>query len=102
SRQAIGTTVLGGMLVSTILTLFVVPVFYVIANNLQNRIFPPKVHNWEEYFAEADQLLGEENHAVHDHDPHNNGNGNGHVSNTDHVPTNPTKSEEKPFTDIYK
>jgi multidrug efflux pump len=107
SRQAIGTTVLGGMLVSTILTLFVVPVFYVIANNLQNRIFPPKVHNWEAYFAEADQLLGEENHAVDDHHtPHINGNGNGnghgHSTHNDHVPTNHTKSEEKPFTDIYK
>ena len=110
SRQAIGTTVLGGMLVSTILTLFVVPVFYVIANNLQNRIFPPKVHNWEEYFSEADQLLGEENHAVHDHhtphingNGHSNGNGNGN-SHNDHMPTNQTKSEseEKPFTDIYK
>lgn len=38
SRVAIGTSVLGGMFVSTLLSLFVVPVFYVIATSLQHRL----------------------------------------------------------------
>ncbi|MGQ3889383.1 efflux RND transporter permease subunit [Legionella sp. CNM-1927-20] len=37
SRHSIGTTVLGGMLVATILSLLIVPVFYVIIENLRER-----------------------------------------------------------------
>ncbi len=37
ARQALGTTVIGGMLVATILTLFVTPVFYVLAERLRGR-----------------------------------------------------------------
>jgi hydrophobe/amphiphile efflux-1 (HAE1) family protein len=39
SRISIGMTVLGGMLVSTILSLYVVPVFYAIAKLFQSRLF---------------------------------------------------------------
>ncbi len=41
SRVAIGTSVLGGMLVSSLLSLFIVPVFYVIATSLQHRLLHP-------------------------------------------------------------
>lgn len=41
SRIAIGTSVLGGMLVSSLLSLFIVPVFYVIATSLQHRLLHP-------------------------------------------------------------
>ena len=35
SRHSIGTTVMGGMLVATILSLIVVPVFYVVIERLR-------------------------------------------------------------------
>ncbi len=38
SRVSLGMTVLGGMLVSTFLSLYVVPVFYVMATNAQSRL----------------------------------------------------------------
>ncbi len=38
SRVSIGMSVVGGMLVSTLLSLYVVPVFYVIANTAQKRL----------------------------------------------------------------
>lgn len=37
SRHSIGTTVIGGMLVATVLSLFVVPVFYVLIEKLRER-----------------------------------------------------------------
>lgn len=37
SRHSIGTTVMGGMLVATVLSLMVVPVFYVVIENLRER-----------------------------------------------------------------
>ncbi len=37
SRQSIGTTVFGGMLAATILTLAFVPVFYVVIERLRDR-----------------------------------------------------------------
>jgi HAE1 family hydrophobic/amphiphilic exporter-1 len=40
SRNSLGTVVFGGMLVSTILNLFVVPVLYVLVINLEERIRP--------------------------------------------------------------
>lgn len=39
SRVSIGMSVMGGMLVSTILSLYVVPIFYVMAKGLQSRLF---------------------------------------------------------------
>ncbi|HMD01568.1 MAG TPA: efflux RND transporter permease subunit, partial [Candidatus Baltobacteraceae bacterium] len=45
SRHSLGTPVLGGMILSTILNLFIVPVFYVIVVNLRERGFrgpPPR------------------------------------------------------------
>ena len=41
SRQALGTAVLGGMLASTILAVFFVPVFYFIIQSLADRRFRP-------------------------------------------------------------
>ena len=42
SRHSLGTTVLGGMIVSTILSLYVVPVLYLVFNNLKSVVFKPK------------------------------------------------------------
>ena len=41
-NSSLGTTVVGGMLVGTIALLFVVPVFFVIFEYLQEKIRPPK------------------------------------------------------------
>lgn len=41
SRHSIGTTVMGGMLVATVLSLLVVPVFYVVIENLRERKSKP-------------------------------------------------------------
>ncbi len=63
SRISIGMTVLGGMLVSTVLSLYVVPVFYVWATTLQSSVFGKFAYHEEtpeEYAVET------------------NGNGNGH------------------------
>lgn len=42
SRRSIGTTVIGGMLVATILSLLVVPVFYVVIETWRERYIKPK------------------------------------------------------------
>jgi multidrug efflux pump subunit AcrB len=41
SRQSIGTTVFGGMLAATVLTLIFVPVFYVVIERLRERKSEP-------------------------------------------------------------
>jgi hydrophobic/amphiphilic exporter-1 (mainly G- bacteria), HAE1 family len=38
SRQSLGTAVFGGMLVATVLTLFVIPIFYVLIMQIQDRL----------------------------------------------------------------
>jgi HAE1 family hydrophobic/amphiphilic exporter-1 len=56
SRHSLGTPVLGGMLVSTILNLFIVPVFYVMVVELRERTkrhgphdgTPPPAHGGEQ------------------------------------------------------
>ncbi|MBZ8178812.1 efflux RND transporter permease subunit [Oscillatoria salina] len=40
SRVSLGTAVVGGMIVSTFLSLFIVPVFYVLAEKLQRKLVP--------------------------------------------------------------
>jgi HAE1 family hydrophobic/amphiphilic exporter-1 len=42
SRQALGTAVFGGMIASTVLAVFFVPVFYVICQHFSEWISPPK------------------------------------------------------------
>ncbi|MCC7530012.1 MAG: multidrug efflux RND transporter permease subunit [Candidatus Melainabacteria bacterium] len=42
SRHSLGTTVMGGMIVSTILSLYVVPVLYLIVKSVKNFIIRPK------------------------------------------------------------
>jgi HAE1 family hydrophobic/amphiphilic exporter-1 len=37
SRRSVGTTIAGGMLVSTILSLFIVPILYIVISNLRDR-----------------------------------------------------------------
>jgi hydrophobe/amphiphile efflux-1 (HAE1) family protein len=44
SRQSIGTTVFGGMLAATVLTLLFVPVFYAIIERLRERVAPEAVY----------------------------------------------------------
>jgi HAE1 family hydrophobic/amphiphilic exporter-1 len=56
SRQSIGTTVFGGMLAATILTLALVPVFYAVIEQLRERGLrskPAPVHEVLEAHAEA-------------------------------------------------
>ena len=40
SRQSLGTAVCGGMIVSTILSLFVVPVLYIVVETARDRFKP--------------------------------------------------------------
>ena len=42
SRHSIGTTVFGGMLASTILSLMIVPVFYIVIERMREHFFPPE------------------------------------------------------------
>ena len=42
SRQALGTAVFGGMLVATFLSLFVVPVLYIVVKTISGRLLDPK------------------------------------------------------------
>ena len=52
SRVSIGMSVMGGMLVSTVLSLYVVPVFYVMAKGLQLGLFPKSAQD----LADGDQI----------------------------------------------
>jgi HAE1 family hydrophobic/amphiphilic exporter-1 len=38
SRQSLGTVITGGMLVSTLLSLFVVPVLYIVISTIRDRV----------------------------------------------------------------
>jgi len=42
SQRAVGTAVFGGMLASTLLAVFIVPVFFVVVQSTIERFFPPK------------------------------------------------------------
>jgi HAE1 family hydrophobic/amphiphilic exporter-1 len=42
SRQSLGTAVFGGMLVATFLSLFVVPILYIVIKTLTERVWPKK------------------------------------------------------------
>ena len=50
-NSSLGTTVVGGMLIGTIALLFVVPVFFVIFEYLQEKIRPPKREESDAQFA---------------------------------------------------
>lgn len=50
-NSSLGTTVVGGMLVGTIALLFVVPVFFIIFEHLQEKIRPPKHEEADAQFA---------------------------------------------------
>ena len=50
-NSSLGTTVVGGMLVGTIALLFVVPVFFVIFEYLQEKVRPPKREEADAQFA---------------------------------------------------
>lgn len=50
-NSSLGTTVVGGMLIGTIALLFVVPVFFVIFEYLQEKIRPPKREEADAQFA---------------------------------------------------
>jgi HAE1 family hydrophobic/amphiphilic exporter-1 len=40
SQRSVGSVIFGGLLVATVLSLFVVPSFYVLMNNLESSCFP--------------------------------------------------------------
>ncbi len=44
SRQSLGTTVFGGMLIATFLSLFVVPILYIVIKGVTERLIKPKRH----------------------------------------------------------
>jgi hypothetical protein len=75
SRVSIGLCVLGGMLISTILSLYIVPVFYVIAQTLQLNLFGKSS-------AKTDlNPTPEMNGHFEEWNGNGNGNGNGHHQN---------------------
>ncbi len=41
SRQSLGTALFGGYLIATFLSLFVVPVLYIIVKSISDRALPP-------------------------------------------------------------
>jgi len=43
SRRSLGTAVFGGMLIATFLSLFVVPILYIVVKLIQDRVFKPHV-----------------------------------------------------------
>jgi HAE1 family hydrophobic/amphiphilic exporter-1 len=47
SRHSLGTPVLGGMILSTFLNLFLVPVIYVVVSNIRDRVNPRGDHDGE-------------------------------------------------------
>ncbi|MBI4785413.1 MAG: efflux RND transporter permease subunit [Oscillatoriophycideae cyanobacterium NC_groundwater_1537_Pr4_S-0.65um_50_18] len=48
SRQSLGTAVFGGYLLSTFLSLFLVPILYIITKSLNDRFFPPNKERKEQ------------------------------------------------------
>ncbi|MDY6805047.1 MAG: efflux RND transporter permease subunit [Cyanobacteriota bacterium] len=76
SRISIGMAVLGGMLVSTVLSLYVVPVFYVLATSFQSSLFGNSSHK-ERSAEQASDLFYEE---AYNGNGHSNGNGNGYAN----------------------
>jgi hydrophobic/amphiphilic exporter-1 (mainly G- bacteria), HAE1 family len=57
SRQSLGTAVFGGMLIATFLSLFVVPVLYIVIGNIRVRLMPRRQ-------PESPQLVGVEDGRV--------------------------------------
>ncbi len=56
SRQSLGTTVFGGMLIATFLSLFVVPILYIVIKTTTERFIKPNRH--QEMQTEAVSLDG--------------------------------------------
>ncbi len=93
SRVSIGLCVLGGMLISTILSLYIVPVFYIIAQTLQLKLFSKQSQTTDSHPIPATNGYFEEwngngnghhngNGGKNGHSNGNgNGNGNGHYHN---------------------
>ena len=63
-NSSLGTTVVGGMLIGTIALLFVVPVFFVIFEYLQEKIRPPKREEADTQFALERERSLEERSAL--------------------------------------
>ena len=63
-NSSLGTTVVGGMLIGTIALLFVVPVFFVIFEDLQEKIRPPKREEADAQFALERERSLEERSAL--------------------------------------
>lgn len=63
-NSSLGTTVVGGMLIGTIALLFVVPVFFVIFEYLQEKIRPPKREEADAQFALERERSLEERSAL--------------------------------------
>lgn len=56
SRRSLGTTVMGGMILSTVLSLYIVPVLYLVFNGIKNKVFPTKRTKHAEGQASAEMI----------------------------------------------
>ncbi|MEB3342174.1 efflux RND transporter permease subunit [Okeania sp.] len=88
SRVSIGMSVMGGMLVSTVLSLYVVPVFYVMAKGLQLSLFPKYTEDLAEVNEKRAAFQGNGYYVNGNGNGNNyvngNGNGKGSYSDTKH------------------
>ena len=64
SRQALGTAVFGGMFVATFLSLFVVPILYIVVKSVRDQFAPPK---------QSDDDSGNGSRLLHDKHPTKSG-----------------------------
>lgn len=96
SRVSIGMAVMGGMLVSTLLSLYIVPVFYVVATTLQSRL----VGNQHQSFNQVSEPVyySSENGNGNGYNTIN-GNGNGNGKNS---VNQPLEKAQKPSNDSSK
>ncbi|MGB7445245.1 MAG: efflux RND transporter permease subunit, partial [Coleofasciculaceae cyanobacterium] len=55
SRQSLGTAVFGGMFVATFLSLFLVPIIYIVIKSLSERLFGLPNQKQEQKLVEAER-----------------------------------------------
>jgi len=60
SRQALGTAVFGGMIASTVLAVFFVPIFYVVVQRFSEYVSPPQGHAKEGHPAKPAVVHGQD------------------------------------------
>lgn len=97
SRVSIGMSVMGGMLVSTLLSLYIVPVFYIIATTLQSRLVGdehPAASQVSEPVYYAQENANGNGYTIITGNGNGNGNGNGKTTVNKPVETAPKSSHD--------